>query len=70
MDLLELNINESLKNIKENGMQYGSGGSRQHADTSENWSKGGKYGFNKVYKFNRKSSCMKSMLMMFQYIGQ
>ena len=51
LDLLEVNINESLDNIKKNGISQAGSGTRDGSKTTEEWDrKGNKYGFNHDYK--------------------
>ena len=53
MDLLEININESLDNIKKHGINHGGSGTRDNSKTTDNWnSKGNRYGFDKEYKLD------------------
>ena len=53
VDILESNINETLKNIQENGVNGASSGHRRNTgafDDDEHRGKGSKYGFNFEYK--------------------
>ena len=53
LDLLEININESLDNIKKNGISHAGSGTRDGSKSTDSWNgKGNRYGFDISYKLD------------------